>query len=880
MEQQESANRVETWRNRLYTPTFIQKFGESYFIVDCWHSRIIYSSSLDAPLETWSTLAADIFHGHTLASNGRLYLCDDTDHDSLRVFERTEDGFHETQRFSDIGGRPHCVTYNPFKGCFYALLSTDATVLRLEQNSDTGKLAVTERYQIPNVGRTYIRSFSLIDGFLYLVSGNGQIRKLEDQDSLRLVESIPVPDEFGDMNFLTYIDGWFYVTSYRQNGKTAPRFVRTRELSGLATGIYENLYERMSFQGVPYFISCFDGRCYITEINMVSGVKSFVTDGDDITDIRTHFCFEGATEESVNRMSGNGAVLYAEAYEGADIAEKQETEKVFRIGNARVDLSSYTGKDTYSDGDIEDELLLAARKGKLRELLDADRRWPVFYHIAPARENLLDWLSIPKDAKVLEIGCGCGALTRLLCQKVGHVEAVDISPRRAEIAAWRCSDVMSNLVIHVGNLTEIPWGKTFDIITLIGVLEYAPSFMHTEHPVQDFLAFCRKLLSSNGTLVIAIENRLGIKYWAGAAEDHTGKMFDGIQGYPSGKQVQTFSRKELQDMLSQSGLPAQEWYYCWPDYKLPLSLESDEYLPARGQLEFWHARAYDHPRVELFSEKQALKSLLSTGLYHEFANSFLVLAQYEKQGMEPLPLWVHETDMRREKYHIRTEIRKRDDGSRYVLKVAPTMEAVPHLHTIAENCRILTRIYGKQHIAQAKLVAEDKLEIEYAEGTTIAELLDSALERKDMQEFSRWINFFKYNVLRGEDDDMMMPKTVDFHRRDREYEWDLQFGNILIAPDGHFILYDYEFLVAKMSKKGIFWRVAMEFFAHNAEKMQQCGLAPEKIIQAMGVTDEMIRIYDEWTKKLVQEVFAKHARRYDNPVYQSFQIQCTVPGGK
>ena len=44
---------------------------------------------------------------------------------------------------------------------------------------------------------------------------------------------------------------------------------------------------------------------------------------------------------------------------------------------------------------------------------------------------------------------------------------------------------------------------------------------------------------------IAIENKFGIKYWAGATEDHTGRIFDGIQGYGGVERVRTFSRYAL-----------------------------------------------------------------------------------------------------------------------------------------------------------------------------------------------------------------------------------------------------------------------------------------------------------------------------------------------
>lgn len=179
---------------------------------------------------------------------------------------------------------------------------------------------------------------------------------------------------------------------------------------------------------------------------------------------------------------GGGAILYASEYEKEDIAKIKKTESGYYIGNVYMDLSRFTGKDKYSDGDIEDELLLAAKKGKLQELLKADSRWPVFYHITPNRENLLDWLPENKNARALEIGSGCGGVTGILAEKFGALETVEISERRAKIAAYRHNE-RNNITIHVGNLNDMEFENKFDVITLIGVLEYAPSLTHSQKPV-------------------------------------------------------------------------------------------------------------------------------------------------------------------------------------------------------------------------------------------------------------------------------------------------------------------------------------------------------------------------------------------------------------
>ena len=104
------------------------------------------------------------------------------------------------------------------------------------------------------------------------------------------------------------------------------------------------------------------------------------------------------------------------------------------IGDVRLDFSAYKAEDNYSDGDIEEELLQAVRNGHGDWLLHNDNRWPVLYHLSQERENLLSWIPL-KGKSVLEIGSGCGGVTGALLSQAGSVECVELSPRRAEIAA-------------------------------------------------------------------------------------------------------------------------------------------------------------------------------------------------------------------------------------------------------------------------------------------------------------------------------------------------------------------------------------------------------------------------------------------------------------
>jgi cyclopropane fatty-acyl-phospholipid synthase-like methyltransferase len=64
-------------------------------------------------------------------------------------------------------------------------------------------------------------------------------------------------------------------------------------------------------------------------------------------------------------------------------------------------------------------------------------------------------------------------------------------------------------------LNDIKLEEKFDYITLIGVLEYAGMFTHTNNPTVDFLKNIKRYLKDDGTIILAIENKFGLKYWSG-----------------------------------------------------------------------------------------------------------------------------------------------------------------------------------------------------------------------------------------------------------------------------------------------------------------------------------------------------------------------------
>lgn len=298
-----------------------------------------------------------------------------------------------------------------------------------------------------------------------------------------------------------------------------------------------------------------------------------------------------------------------------------------KIGEVSLNLDYYEGQDLYSDGDVEEELLEIVKnysREEFPELIRQAGRWPFLYHLSEQRANIIDWYPMKENASVLEIGAGCGAITGALVKKAGKVVANDLSKRRSSINAWRNREA-KNLELIVGNFNTVAekLQQKFDYITLIGVYEYAESYIQEQDPYRVFLDKINSLLAEDGEILIAIENRLGLKYFAGCMEDHKGRAFEGIEGYPNTTGVRTFSKAELEQIFRRNGYEDYEFYYPYPDYKFPNVIYSDSYLPKKGEL-LNNIRNFDGNRYVIFDEGKAFDGIIESGYFPVFSNSFFV----------------------------------------------------------------------------------------------------------------------------------------------------------------------------------------------------------------------------------------------------------------
>ncbi len=287
------------WNERLYSPTQLNKFGELYFINDCWQHRIIYNDNLEAPVSEWKTMTDDIKGGHTLSSDGSIYVCDDTDNNAVRVYVRNESGFELVQTISELCNRPHCTYYDEETGLFYVLGADNGElfVFRNENNTLVQEQHITFENQISG----YTRTFSIIDGYMYIV-GNS-IYAVDYKNGYNVIAAYSIPEEMQGTVGLCKIQDYYYLTVYTDiNYRKTPAFIRTTDLSSIELGNYENIYDELGLTGTPYMMTEIDGRYYVAEVDQGNGIVGFDVVDNAICNVNNLYFFGNANMESVVRF--------------------------------------------------------------------------------------------------------------------------------------------------------------------------------------------------------------------------------------------------------------------------------------------------------------------------------------------------------------------------------------------------------------------------------------------------------------------------------------------------------------------------------------------------------------------------------------------------
>lgn len=439
------------------------------------------------------------------------------------------------------------------------------------------------------------------------------------------------------------------------------------------------------------------------------------------------------------------------------------------------------------------------------------------------QKNMMKWYAFHPEAKTLVIGDAEGILTLALQE-----EQLDL--------------------LHVQRPDEIPEESLFEYILLYNT-EFA-----------DVLEGLRGKLYPEGKILLLSDNRLGLRYFSGEADVHTGHYFSGINDYADnpGTVVRGYSREELVRIIRSAGYENYKFYYPYPNETMVKEVFTDMTLE-----EFQYGREYlnyDVRTVELFSEARAAQAFREEGVIASLANYFIV--EICISGEFTPVIYAKINSFRKPDFQIVTVINEQQ-GKRTVEKYGMNPMAVSHVK------KMLSRESAAYMRETEKGVASD-----FFSCPSLDQKISEYIEKRDAEQVVSEVRDFYRPYLEAAEEGEYFDKSFEevFGIEGRELDEvkklktvcpaniDLICDNIMLTDQGYRFIdqeWIFDFQVPVLF---ILWRCVRELYAKHLELEE---LIPYKVfLQRFSVSMKLDQIFLRWTLHFVQDYVG--TGRYEN----------------
>lgn len=401
------------------------------------------------------------------------------------------------------------------------------------------------------------------------------------------------------------------------------------------------------------------------------------------------------------------------------------------------------------------------------------------------QKGLLQWYDFKEESNVLYIGDENNPLAQMLLEK--KLKVVCALPESVSGESW-----------------QQEYDKYFDYIICIEVLE-------KQTTPETFLEIFRRLLKSDGTMLIGMNNRMGIRYFCGDRDIHTNRCFDGVEGYKRAYTIKedifkgrSYSMAELKALLKNAGWDRFCFYSVFSDLTNPTLIYSEKFLPnedlSNRLIPFFH-----HPQSVFMDERMLYGDLAENGMFHQMANAYLI--ECTPNGtLSDIDHVTCSMDRGREKA-LFTIIRH----SGIVEKRAGYIEGRRRLERFVEH--------GCDLAAHGISVVDAKMEngayvMPYVKGES-GQLYLKRLIKTDKEKFLQEMDHFRDLILQSSE--IVKEDTGDGEGAVlRRGYWDMVPLNSFYV-DGEFMFYDQEFCEENYPANAIITRMITTFYCGNPD---------------------------------------------------------------
>lgn len=344
-------------------------------------------------------------------------------------------------------------------------------------------------------------------------------------------------------------------------------------------------------------------------------------------------------------------------------------------------------------------------------------------------------------------------------------------PFRTNTSILYVGDYNKNLGDFFSKESNITFVSLMDINTINDCFDYIIVDTNIDF-VEDkcqALELLINYLKSDGNLILMTNNKLALKYFAGAKDNQFNELYGAFNS------KSTLYTKKQWELLFDGLKLNYKFYYPFPNVQVTTQILTDEWMKSGLNLEYED----DHDfRFINFDEEYVYKSLRNSGEFQNFSNSFFIVL-----GEEENIVYSKISSERISKYQIFTNIISRD-GKLKVEKKAISDEGIQHINTIYE-------FYKQNKIENSfyqycPVIKKDKsLFFDFIEGKNLEELIEDCVEKQDYKSVEKYVDVI-YQILTSQNIVDFEVNTV-FKDVFGEYEFNdspsIYFCNIDLIPE-------------------------------------------------------------------------------------------------
>lgn len=496
--------------------------------------------------------------------------------------------------------------------------------------------------------------------------------------------------------------------------------------------------------------------------------------------------------------------------------------------------------------DREIQALLEEYRGSARKILETHIRLDYFYALSDQRELLLEWYDFDPGAELLQVGADYGAMTGLYASSVKQVTVLDEDGDALKTVKMRYP-LVRNISYVQSSIQEYARtaGKTYGYVAMI-----APK---TALDREDILA-AKSLLAPSGILIAAMPNLMGAKYWAGTKREENGSSKCRLTELLCGAAEKT----------SKADMAKLRFYYPMPDYRTPITIYCDAYLPKKGDLTRV-TPVYDYPPYHVSDMGEGFDIVCEEGVFDQFANSFLVFWSDDEGKLVPAEdrIFIKYNKTRRDLFQLRTCIGKRNEveggGKFFVEKAALGFPGSEHILSFKEKYQALTRqqsvlkvlppryIEGRNAAYFPRLRGQtwaEQLGLQLQEGTLPMELLRSMIGkifavapecRSPFVLTGDFVEVFGQGLSDEELAAISSDTACEFANIDSLFE------NIMDTQEGTYCL-DYEWVFSfPVPEYFVRYRILYYFYEQYGSLIK--NMAMSQLMEEFGIAPQHLEIY-------------------------------------